>query len=79
MFLLNESSFEILREMKKDCTRNELEQKFGKNKVNKTLSNINELIDKNAIYILPENKYADNQAVIEKIEPKQPQFQFYSA
>lgn len=73
MFLLNESSFEILKEMKKGCTRNELETKFGKNKVNKTLSNINELIEKNAIHILPENKFADNQAVIERIEPKQPQ------
>lgn len=72
IFLLNESSFKVLREMKNGCTRNELEIKFGKNKVNKTLSNINELIEKKAIYILPENKFTDNQAVIKKIKPVQP-------
>lgn len=72
IFLLNESSFKVLREMKNGCTRNELEIKFGKNKVNKTLSNINELIEKKAIYILPENKFTDNQTVIKKIKPVQP-------
>ena len=72
MFLLNESTFAVLKEMKSGGTRKEAEIRFGKNKVDKIFEYINKMIEKGKICFLSKRKFFNAQTIIEEIKPKQP-------